>query len=144
MAPKKKRKFKSGAQKRREAHEKVERATQAAKLPAHLLTEEEHERLEREDYAASKQPPKDVVGRMVWVQGLMAKVIYWTGRHAASPDLQATRRTILEGGAKLGITAVKALYEERLKKLETKVYGKRRQKGRADASEDGLEELPPD
>lgn len=143
MAPAK-RKHKSGAQKRREKHEAAERAVQAVQTPSSLRTAGELEGLERDDYAKAGAPPEDVVGRMVWVQGLMAKVIYWTGRHAGPPDLQATRRTILEGGAKLGITAVKALYEERLKKLEQKVYGRRRQKGKIHASEDGLEDLPPE
>lgn len=142
MAPAK-RKHKSGAQKRRAKYEAAEAAARAAMTPAAVVASGNLEELERANYAESGPPPADVVGRMVWVQGLMAKVIYWTGRHAGE-SVQTTRRTILEGGAKLGMTAVKALYEERLKKLEVKVYGKRRQKGKDDASEDGLEELPPD
>lgn len=142
MAPRK-RKHKSGAQKRREKHEAIERAAMESMAPVERAAAGDLEAAERLDYAASDKPPEDVVGRMVWVQGLMAKVIYWTGRHSGPPELQATRRTILDGGAKLGITAVKALYEERLKKLEQKVYGKRRRKGKADAP-DGLEDLPPE
>lgn len=151
-----KRKYKSGAQKRREKFEAAERnalaeqnkdgpaaAAPAPSVAAELDKPDDEqsslEKQEREDYRRSNRPPDDVVGRMAWVQGLMAKVIYWSGRHIGSADLLVTRRTILEGGAKLGITAVKALYEERLKKLEATVYGKRR---KGDVSEDGLEDLP--
>lgn len=147
----KKRTYKSGAQKRREKFEATERAALAKEpaapattptIAAELDATKEHsslEKQEREDYRLSGKPPDDVVGRMAWVQGLMAKVIYWSGRHLGSAELLVARRTILEGGAKLGITAVKALYEERLKKLEATVYGKRR---KGDVSEDGLEDLP--
>lgn len=133
-----KRVYPSGAAKRRAKQDAAQRTADASPLSIDL------EKQERADYSSAGLPPSEVVGRMVWVQGLMAKAIYWTAVHAGTPELQSTRRTILEGGAKLGITAVKALYEERLKKLESKVYGKRRQKGKADASEDGLEELPSD
>lgn len=135
----KKRDYPSGASKRKKKLD----AAEAQNAPADARAKKKEQRLEqqeRRDYASAGKPPEDVVGRMVWAQGLTAKAIYWTGKWAGTPTLCAGRRTILEGGAKLGMTAVKALYEERLVKLEKRIYGRR--KDSADVA-DGTEEYKP-
>lgn len=85
-------------------------------------------------------PPDDSVGRVDWAGKVCALMIY---EQLTAPSLRTTkeRKLILEGVRTLGMTAVKALYEERLKKIESTLYGRRNGKGSSDAL-DGLEPDP--
>lgn len=91
-------------------------------------------------YAKIGAPPNDVLARVEWAQKMLAQALYET---ATDPQLEARerRRIIGDLGAKIGITAVKALSEERIKRIEATLYGKR-SKGAANAR-DGLEPRRP-
>jgi hypothetical protein len=67
-------------------------------------------------------PPADVVQRVEWANKCCALMIY---EQLIAPELRspAERRLVLEGIRTLGMTAVKALYEQRLKRVEGTLYG---------------------
>src|SRR5262245_48005349 len=132
------RKHPSGAQKRKAAHEKREAAADA-KLTDEQRTQRDLDLdLERKDYAELGRPPADTVGRVAWAQAMMATAIYWAARTAL--DARETRRMIFDGGQKIGHTAVKALYEERLTSLEAKVFGRRKKVGKKSDETDTVDE----
>lgn len=122
MAPRKKTKRvaapkKSGAAFRKQRREREEAAfaetgESSKKLPPEWLRR----------WKEIGAPPADVVGRVEWANKCCALMIY---EQLAAPELRspAERRLVLEGIRTLGMTAVKALYEQRLKRVEATLYG---------------------
>lgn len=86
-------------------------------------------------YAEIGPPPDDAARRCEWANAIASLVIY---ESIVAPELRLStdRRLILEGVRTLGMTAVKAIYEGRLRKIEAKLYGA----GKVSAH-DGLEDL---
>lgn len=74
-------------------------------------------------YVKLGPPPADAANRVSWGNEFLA-LLAWETLVAPSFRPLSERRQMGDLIAKLGLTAVKALYEERLKKLESKVYGK--------------------
>lgn len=103
----------SGAQNRKAAKQRNEKATRGAtkKLKAEWL----------EKYRTLGEPPEDGAQRVEWGNRLSAMIAY---EQLVAPAIRPPfeRKLVLEAVRTLGMTAVKALYEERLKKLEAKVY----------------------
>lgn len=66
-------------------------------------------------------PPADGAQRVEWANRMAATVAY---EQLIAPDSRpaADRKLVLEAVRTIGMTAVKALYEERLKRVESKVY----------------------
>lgn len=108
----------------------------------------------RKRYLKVGAPPKDTVGRTSWA-GQIAALLIWEQLTAPELRSNAERKVFFEGVRTLGMTAVKSLFEQRLKRLEAMVYGDAEAKAAAarddgekakgaDAGEgdDGLEELP--
>lgn len=129
---KKPKKKASGAQGRRQRRERAKKVVSDSIDVQAML----------EHYRQLGPPPADTVGRVEWANAICALVIYESVALSLMRD-SAERKVILEGVRTLGMTAVKSLYEERLKKLESFVYGRRRRKGGADARDDELEDLDP-
>lgn len=75
-----------------------------------------------EKYAEIGEPPEDAVRRVEWASRICALLIY---EQLVAPELRTAqeRKIVLEGVRTLGMTAVKALYESRLKRVEAKLYG---------------------
>jgi hypothetical protein len=72
-------------------------------------------------YEDAGPPPEDGAQRVEWGNRISALVAY---EQLIAPDLRplAERKLVLEAVRTLGMTAVKALYEERLKRVEAKVF----------------------
>jgi hypothetical protein len=89
-------------------------------------------------YAEIGAPPESSVERVEWANRICAMVIY---EQLVVPELRTSgeRKVVLEGIRTLGMTAVKALYESRLKRIEATLYG-----GRARTVKNGAEDLEPD
>ncbi len=66
-------------------------------------------------------PPADGAQRVEWGNRISATIAY---EQLVAPEIRqpSERRLVLEAVRTLGMTAVKAIYEERLKRLESKVY----------------------
>lgn len=90
-------------------------------------------------FLAVGPPPENSAQRVEWANRLSAEI---TWEQIIAPNVRSSqeRKLILEGVRTLGMTAVKALYEERLKKIESKVFSGAEKDGDADAG-DGLEDL---
>jgi len=88
-------------------------------------------------FATIGEPPMDGAGRVEWANRIGALALY---ESIVAPLVRPAgeRKQILDGIRTLGLTAVKALYEERLRKLEEKVYGRR---GKVDGAGTGLDDL---
>jgi hypothetical protein len=69
-------------------------------------------------------PPKDPALRVAWASELGAQFLHEVSQHATI-DARERWKLGAEFIRTLGMTAVKALYEDRLRKLEGKVYGRR-------------------
>jgi len=129
----------SGAAKRRRAFEKSEAAAAGSKpssiaaLPGALTGPPGA--LEIDAYLAIGPPPADAIARVEWGARMLAAALYSA---ACDPELDsgARRRSIGDLGGKLGMTAVKALYEKRFLKLEAALLGT---KGGTDGAREGLE-----
>lgn len=79
-------------------------------------------------------PPGDTVQRVEWGNRICAELAY---EQLVAPEIRGPqeRKVVLEAVRTLGLTAVKALYESRLKRLESFVYGK------SDEESDVLDDL---
>jgi hypothetical protein len=99
--------------KQRSGHAKREQKRLRAAAP--LIAEWE------ERYRKVGPPPEDGARRVEWGNHIAALIAY---EQIVAPAIRTPqeRKLILEAVRTLGMTAVKALYEERLKKLEAKVY----------------------
>lgn len=108
---------KSGAQFRKERRDREEAAFVETGESAKKLPPEWTRRWEEVG-----PPPPDVVQRVEWANKCCALMIY---EQLVAPELRspAERRLVLEGIRTLGMTAVKALYEQRLKRVEGTLYG---------------------
>ena len=124
---------KSGAQFRRARREREEAEFAETGVTIRRLPPEWKTR-----YDEIGVPPVDVVGRVEWANKICALVIY---EQLAAPELRppAERRLALEGIRTLGMTAVKALYEKRLMRVEATLYG-----GPAREELDEVDGLEPD
>ena len=73
-------------------------------------------------YEAIGAPPDSALERVEWANRICAMVIY---EQLVAPELRTTteRKVVLEGIRTLGMTAVKALYESKLKRVASKLYG---------------------
>ena len=116
-----KRRHPSGAQKRK---------ARAAKLKEEAQ-KRAHEWSAR--YAELGPPPSDGARRVEWGNRIAALITYESSVEPALRTPQE-RRLILEGVRTLGMTAMKALYEERLRRIETELFG-------SSDLVDGLEDL---
>jgi hypothetical protein len=89
-------------------------------------------------YADIGAPPASTVERIEWANRICALLIY---EQMVVPELRTTqeRKIVLEGVRTLGMTAVKALYESRLKRIEATLYA-----GRAREELNGSDGLEPD
>lgn len=131
--PKKKASGAAGRARKRGTEEAADDAEHAASRPDDL------EAGWLKSYKAIGPPPADVVGRCEWAQRMLAQALFETTTDPGTSPRER-RRVVGDLGAKIGMTAVKALYEERLKSLEEKVYG--RTKRERKHGTDGLEEFP--
>lgn len=124
---------KSGAQFRKQRRDREEAAFAETGESARKLPPEWKKR-----WKEIGAPPEDVVGRVEWANKCCALMIY---EQLAAPELRspAERRLVLEGIRTLGMTAVKALYEQRLKRVEATLYG-----GAAREELDEVDGLEPD
>jgi hypothetical protein len=103
----------SGAQKRKARRLRDEEATRGARA------DQKVEWAER--YRDIGPPPEDGAQRVEWGNRISAEIAY---EQLVAPAIRtpSERKLVLEAVRTLGMTAVKALYEERLKRLESKVY----------------------
>lgn len=122
----------SGAQGRKARRARDEKATRGATAK---LKREWAER-----YSKIGEPSADGARRVEWGNHIAALIAY---EQLVAPAVRAPseRKLVLEAIRTLGMTAVKALYEERLKKLEAKVYGRR--SGKDSDADDDLEDEEP-
>ncbi len=131
MAPPAPGRYKSGAQKARE--KKARLAAEA--LSRSSLAGEEHP---TEKYVRLGVPPDDAIGTIAYANRCAGLLLHDTLTDRGIVSETDRRRSAKELIAVVGMTGVKALYEQRLKKLEARVYGK----GASDES-DGLEDEEP-
>jgi hypothetical protein len=96
-------------------HAKRERARMKKAAPMLAKWEQRYEEI--------GPPPADGAARVEWGNRISAEIAY---EQLVAPAIRTPqeRKLVLEAVRTLGMTAVKALYEERLKKLERKVYGR--------------------
>ncbi len=127
------RKKPSGAQNRKAKRLREEAARRAAAGRPEALPE-----TWLAGYSQLGAPPPDTVSRIEWANHACALLLHET---LNDPGIEPNerRRVGAELIRTLGMTSVKALYEERLKKLEAKVYGR----GRAKGGDHGASQLDP-
>lgn len=132
-----KRSYPSGAAKRKAKRQKLRKA--AARRSAGPQAEVPLERQWLDALKALGPPPKDTVGRIEWGNRVVAQLLHET---IVDPGIAPSdrRRVGSDLVYKLSATGVKALYEERLKKLEAKVYGR----SKDGPDDDGLDPVPPE
>jgi hypothetical protein len=129
-APKKR--YKGGAEKQRA---KKAALAQETKARAELAGEEHP----TERYARLGLPPEDAIGTIAYANRAAGLLLHATLTDKAIHSETDRRRMAKDFIAVIGMTGVKALYEQRLKRVEAKVYGK----GSSNASDDGLEDEKP-
>lgn len=127
-----KRRYKGGAEKAR-----AKKAAQSAEAQARSeAVGEEHP---TEKYRRLGLPPDDAIGTIAYANRSAGLLLHDILTDRAISSETDRRRLAKDFIAVIGMTGVKALYEQRLKRLEAKVYGK----GSSDASDDGLEDEKP-
>lgn len=131
-SPAPKRPVPSGAAKRKKARVAGERDLREGEGE---LTSLEKTWLRR--YKRLGPPPKDTVGGIAWANQVTRLLLWET---LTDPGIEPRERRRVGGDlvAKLGMTGVKSLYEERFIALEAAVYGK---KGKSNG---GLTEFKPE
>jgi hypothetical protein len=123
--------YKGGAEKAR-----LKKAAHAAELVARAAQSgEEHP---TEKFKRRGAPPDDAVATIAYANRAAGLLLHDILTDTALVEGDR-RRMAKEMIAVIGMTGVKALYEQRLKKLESKVYGK----GSSDENDDGLEDEKP-
>jgi hypothetical protein len=123
--------YKSGAAKRRERRERENEEAKKAPPPAAVV--EKWDAL----YGALGGPPEETVQRVEWANRVAAEMA-WEQLTAPAMRSMQERRLILEAVRSIGMTAVKALYESRLKRIERKLFA---DMNGAKAENDGIEDL---
>jgi hypothetical protein len=127
-----KRIYKSGAQKAKER-----KARLAAEASARAkLAGDEHP---TDKYRRLGPPPDDAIGTIAYANRAAGLLLHDVLTDRAIESETDRRRMAKDFIAVVGMTGVKALYEQRLKKLEARVYGK----GQSDEDGDGLEDEKP-
>lgn len=122
----------SGAQERKRAAGQAEAARQ--RLAAEQADGTQAERLaERREKLGA--PNGDAVGNVAYANRCAAFLLHDI-MHDPALDETTRRRQAKDFIAVIGMTGVKALYEERLKRVEAKVYGK----AASNEDDDGLED----
>jgi hypothetical protein len=122
----------SGAQNRK----RKKAAMQAEQQARYDLGEVEHP---TEKYRRLGLPPDDAIGTIAYANRAAGLLLHDVLTDMAIESETDRRRMAKDFIAVVGMTGVKALYEQRLKRLESKVYGK----GSSDAEDDGLEDEKP-
>ncbi len=84
-------------------------------------------------------PSGDAIGNIAYANRAAAELLHAVLTDRSIESETDRRRQAKDFIAVIGMTGVKALYEQRLKKLEARVYGK----GASDENGDGLEDEKP-
>lgn len=126
------RRYKGGAEKAR-----AKKAAQIAEATARAVAiGEEHPTVV---YGRLGVPPDDAIGTIAYANRAAGLLLHGVLTDRAIASETDRRRMAKDFIAVIGMTGVKALYEQRLKRLEAKVYGK----GSSDENDDGLEDEKP-